>query len=195
MCRHQGCTKRFSRGDSLAGHQRLNDSSRSFAGVQDKGRQGFFRLSGPGSTQEHPHRNKFTCPYEGCGKRLARSSLAEHLAVHTGFKPFVCRHEGCSYRSVASGNLRKHQRVHTGIKPFVCPDEACGRRFADRRSQKWHRCRSGAVVAGELWLWRQGTAQGHSRSGADAVCRGSRRQAYGQAQAQASVLHTAPFFR
>lgn len=51
-----------------------------------------------------------TCPY--CPKVFPRGkfqSYQRHVIVHTGFKPFACKH--CEYKGNQASNLRRHERL------------------------------------------------------------------------------------
>lgn len=57
----------------------------------------------------------FSCHWEGCDKRFARSDeLSRHRRTHTGEKKFVCT--VCDRRFMRSDHLTKHARRHMTTK-------------------------------------------------------------------------------
>lgn len=54
------------------------------------------------------------CPI--CG--VFRRSLVNHMRVHTGEKPYICKF--CQQGFKDKGTCRRHERTHTGEKPFAC---------------------------------------------------------------------------
>ncbi|KOC66596.1 Zinc finger protein 99 [Habropoda laboriosa] len=63
-----------------------------------------------------------TCPYAGCAfKTKLASHLQRHVRLHTGTKPYKCRH--CAYASNNLENLRKHvlsTNLHPGKTIYEC---------------------------------------------------------------------------
>jgi uncharacterized Zn-finger protein len=57
--------------------------------------------------------------------QFSYSSLQEHLAKHSGDKPYKC--EVCPKQFNHKTDLRRHMCLHTGEKPFSC--EVCGKGF------------------------------------------------------------------
>lgn len=58
-----------------------------------------------------PGEKPFTCSWEGCDKKFARSDeLSRHRRTHTGEKKFAC--PVCDRRFMRSDHLTKHARRH-----------------------------------------------------------------------------------
>lgn len=71
-----------------------------------------------------------------CDKHFVhKSSLVNHIRLHSGERPYVCGH--CGKTFTLSSNLRRHARYHSGDKPFECDN--CGKRFTRKSDLNVHR--------------------------------------------------------
>ena len=72
------------------------------------------------------NRDKDQCPFWKCAKKFKyRSSLVNHMRIHTGSKEYKCRF--CEKPFTTKGNKKDHERRHLRMKLFVC--NKCGSRF------------------------------------------------------------------
>ena len=85
---------------------------------------------------------KYHCFWSDCTRSntafKAKYKLVNHLRVHTGEKPFVCKVPGCGKAFGRTENLKIHSRVHTGEKPFKCQFEGCEKTFSNSSDRKKH---------------------------------------------------------
>jgi uncharacterized Zn-finger protein len=59
----------------------------------------------------HKTDRKFICDH--CGRRFALAQyLKDHINVHTGERPYVCKIEGCHEAFSQAGKLSQHARLH-----------------------------------------------------------------------------------
>nr|XP_015834138.1 PREDICTED: zinc finger protein OZF isoform X23 [Tribolium castaneum] len=76
---------------------------------------------------------KFVCDL--CGKRVSsRTSLRDHLLMHSGQKPIKCKL--CGKGFVLKTTLKSHMRTHTGDRPYVCKE--CGKAFTQKAALNTH---------------------------------------------------------
>ncbi|CAH0555901.1 unnamed protein product [Brassicogethes aeneus] len=87
----------------------------------------------------HTGDTKFKCAE--CDKIcLNKRKLNEHTRIHTGEKPYTCSYCGKSFRTLT--NMSEHQKTHTGERNHVC--SKCGKSFFDARTLKKHSMTHGA---------------------------------------------------
>ena len=85
---------------------------------------------------------EYHCLWSNCARSStafkAKYKLVNHLRIHTGEKPFVCKYAGCGKTFGRSENLKIHTRMHTGEKPFKCQFEGCQKTFSNSSDRKKH---------------------------------------------------------
>eukprot|EP01083_Nonionella_stella_P102523 291692_1 len=73
-----------------------------------------------------------------CPRRFTlRSSLANHIKVHTDRKHFLCSE--CHKSFYQKDHLQQHELTHASQKPFQCPGHGCQKRFKLRPYLTQHR--------------------------------------------------------
>ncbi|XP_021349969.1 uncharacterized protein LOC110448180 [Mizuhopecten yessoensis] len=75
---------------------------------------------------------KVNCPV--CDKSLKKEHVLEHLRLHTGNKPFMCRY--CNFGFISALSLRRHLLGHMGLTERKC--EECGKEYKKISSYKEH---------------------------------------------------------
>ncbi|XP_071487448.1 uncharacterized protein [Diadema antillarum] len=81
----------------------------------------------------------FPCTIENCSASFNKKwKLIEHVAKHTGEKPFKCTHSGCTKSFTRQPHLQRHLGSHSNVKGFLCEEEGCGGAFSSKDSLKKH---------------------------------------------------------
>ena len=63
----------------------------------------------------HSNDRKHRCVH--CGKEFSFTHhLKEHIRVHTGEKPYVCKYAGCSKKFKQTGEFSAHKKTHKDIE-------------------------------------------------------------------------------
>lgn len=91
---------------------------------------------------EPAERGRFYCLWAQCKRGQkefnARYKLQIHMRVHSGDRPYPCRHATCSKRFSRRENLKIHERSHTGEKPYKCSYESCKKSFTNSSDRIKH---------------------------------------------------------
>ena len=73
------------------------------------------------------------CPFNGCGmKFVSRTKFMDHMNVHTGAKPYICR--GCGKGYSDRYKKKVHEDIYTGKKSASCSH--CSLPFTSTTSMK-----------------------------------------------------------
>ena len=73
-------------------------------------------------------KKEYTCDYGTCTcKYRTKYSLKRHYLSHMGVKQHQCPY--CTKRFALTQYLQEHIYIHTGEKPFVCKHPGCGKKF------------------------------------------------------------------
>jgi len=87
--------------------------------------------------QELKMQNQVICQF--CGLNFSKTSLKEHLRIHTGALPYSCRF--CSRKFRKKWTVKTHERQHTGLKPYKCSFPGCEEAFTQNVVRKSHEYR------------------------------------------------------
>lgn len=78
------------------------------------------------------------CPH--CPASFNRAGhLTQHIRSHTGDRPYVCDHEGCSKTFSRKDHLQRHKLSHTPeLYQFKCSRPDCGKAFSTKQRLQRH---------------------------------------------------------
>eukprot|EP00826_Nyctotherus_ovalis_P057370 TRINITY_DN7839_c0_g1_i13.p1 TRINITY_DN7839_c0_g1~~TRINITY_DN7839_c0_g1_i13.p1 ORF type:complete len:143 (+),score=7.91 TRINITY_DN7839_c0_g1_i13:264-692(+) len=80
----------------------------------------------------------YRCSYSGCSRAYkSRFSLNRHVKQHEGRKMHSCMY--CYKSFFLAQYLREHIHIHTGERPYVCRYPNCGRTFRQSGKYSLHK--------------------------------------------------------
>ncbi|KUJ20613.1 uncharacterized protein LY89DRAFT_610899 [Mollisia scopiformis] len=84
----------------------------------------------------HTNYKSSRCDWPGCGRLFsAPQAMRQHYLLHTGEKPWVCKHCGKKFPQQSACTI--HERTHTKEKPLEC--NICGMKFSESSNLSKHR--------------------------------------------------------
>jgi Zinc-finger associated domain (zf-AD)/Zinc finger, C2H2 type len=141
------CSKMFVSNSNLVAHKRIHIDVRNF---QCTDCDLAFKCQKDLTRHAVVHTNEKNHSCAICSKRFHKKAyLNQHMrTVHVGEKRFKCKECGKDFSS--SSNLTCHFRIHSGVKPYACKHLNCTAKFnqsqALRRHQRAHDKPSSRVV-------------------------------------------------
>ena len=80
-------------------------------------------------TLQNEQQDTFKCTHKNCNRTYTNKySLWRHLVTHNTERKFICNM--CGKKFALAQYLKDHMNIHTGYKPYVCKFEGCNEAFS-----------------------------------------------------------------